>query len=364
MNRMSLLVCTLTLLSLAGVSHSDDTHKLAKMESCEPVDGMDFICGPVNSEDLVWLPGRDLIIASSLNLNVESAKLYFVDPATRSYGELYPGDSPKVDLRADIFDACPGAPDLSNFETHGLSLLRREDDLHWLYATAHGSRESVEVFEIDSSDAEPVATWIGCVTMPEDTNINAVTALADGGFLTTRNSPSGWQVPDKVQVKLSGVITGFIYEWRPGEKVREVPGTELAAPNGIVMSPDGKWVFVASWGSKQMVRYVRQNSGALNKDVTLEMDIRPDNLSWTDDGKVLTAGYRQGGNTHCKYGFCIDEWEVVEIDPINLTSRILFTAKPIEKFKGATAAIRGHEGLWIGTYGGDRIVFVSDGLSP
>ena len=311
---------------------------------------MQFICGLVNSEDLIWLSGDNWIVASNYSYEPDSAALYLVDPVERSYTELFPGDSPRFNFMRNRFADCPGAPDMQNFATHGLSLISRSENLHWLYVTTHGNRESVEVFEIDSSAAKPMATWVGCVIMPENASINSVVALEDGSFLTTRIADRG-HGPELIKELLSGAITGFVYEWHPGGKVRMAPGTRMASPNGIVMSPEGKWVFVASWGRHQVVRYLRQNDGSLKKNATLELEFGPDNLRLTSDAKILATGHRMREGADCHKGICVDEWEVAEIDPESLTVRSIIVAKPTESFRGATVAIRGHGGLWLGSLG-------------
>ena len=54
----------------------------------------------------------------------------------------------------------------------------------------------------------------------------------------------------------------------------------------------------------------------------------------------------------------MDEWEVAEIDPTTMTARTLAVKKPSDGFTAATVAIDTADGLWLGTFDGNRIVFL------
>jgi hypothetical protein len=49
---------------------------------------------------------------------------------------------------------------------HGLNVRAGTGGVHTLYVVRHGSRESIEVFEIDGEAKPPVVTWIGCAVVP------------------------------------------------------------------------------------------------------------------------------------------------------------------------------------------------------
>lgn len=338
------LACFLLGISLQAVAE----------KSCEPRDGMEFLCGPTNAEDLVWLPGTDLMIASGMAGDNPGGNLYLVDPARRTYTSLYPGTSPQAKFNKDMFGNCPGAPDPARFSSHGLSIRSLSDTLHRLYVTAHGERESVEAFEIDTSAATPAITWIGCVVVPDDASINSVVVLEDGGFYTTRISTQG---DPAMLEKMKGEISGFLYSWQPGKALVALLETSMSAPNGIDMSRDGKQVYVASWGKKEVVRFSR-SEGKLTQDGTIQLDFRPDNLRLTEDGFILAAGHRMAEKQDCGAMFCIKEWVVARIDPRAMTAETLVVKTPVEGFAAATVAVPGAGGLWLGTYRGDRIVFV------
>ena len=326
-------------------------------EACKPEQGMSFVCGPVNAEDLVWVPGTPWIISSGMS-DEGAGHLYLLNTRTRQYETLYPPGSPQHRWDRDMFAVCPGELDTGNFSAHGLSILPQGRGLHRLYVTSHGAREAVEVFEVDSSGEKPVIAWVGCVPMPEYASINSVAALKDGGFITTRISSNAPDASD--ETIFAGEISGFLYEWHPGGEVTRMAGTDMSGPNGIVVSGDQRSVYVASWGRGEVARFIRDDLGKLALDQTVKVGFRVDNLRWTDDGMILAVGHRLSDSQDCDTPLCFDQWAVAELDPEQMTATALLTRKPIPGFTGATVAIPDNGGLWLGTFHGDRLVYIPD----
>ena len=65
-------------------------------------------------------------------------------------------------------------------------------------------------------------------------------------------------------------------------------------------------------------------------------------------------------NQDCGQPLCMDEWEVAEVNPDTMTTRTLAVKKPVAGFTAATVAIDADDGLWLGTFQGDRLVFIPD----
>ncbi len=323
---------------------------------CESEQGMTFLCGPQNAEDLVFLPGTPWMIASGMSSEGVNGHIYLVDPATHVFQEIFPGTA-KDGFDKQTYPACSGPLDRSNFSAHGLSLQTIGDGRHRLYVTSHGAREAVEIFEIDARSAQIELTWTGCVPIPAENDINSVAALADGGFITTRISGQGSQASGDI---FAGEVTGFLYEWHPGGVLQSIPGTEMSGPNGIVVSPDQKAVYVALWGGQGVAKFARSAAGTLTHSKTLDLPFRPDNLRWTSSGSILAVGHRMSAADDCGQPLCFDAWEVAEVDPDAMTSKILLTKKPTPGFTGATVALRHGDSLWLGTFHGDRLVQVKN----
>ena len=91
--------------------------------------------------------------------------------------------------------------------------------------------------------------------MPAHTWPNSVAPLPDGGMVVTDMfDPKDPKAPDKMN---AGENTGAVYEWHPHKGYALVPGSRMSGNNGIEVSRDGKWIYVAAWGNKAVVRLSR-----------------------------------------------------------------------------------------------------------
>src|SRR2546426_608048 len=79
--------------------------------------------------------------------------------------------------------------------------------------------------------------------------LNSVVGLADGGFITSNFLPRGG-APEATQRMLTGEKNGEVWEWHAGTAWQKVPGSEAAGANGLDLSDDGKWLYIAAWGSQ------------------------------------------------------------------------------------------------------------------
>ena len=226
-------------------------------------------------------------------------------------------------------------------------------NVYRLYMTSHGAREAIEAFEIDARDAKPTIAWIGCVVLPERTFANSVAMFEDGGFVTTKfMDPT---VPDAFAKITAGEVTGNVYEWHPGGAVTAVPGTELAGANGIEVSRDGRYIYVAAFGNREIVRFDRQTTPPTKTAVSV--GVVPDNLRWTEDRKLYTVG----GNVppaDCANPPCATGWSVVEVDPETMQATRITGVDQNAALQGAATAVLVDDEIWIGTFSGDRIGYL------
>jgi hypothetical protein len=265
-----------------------DARQAAAAEPCGPVGKLRFVCGPLNAEDLVAVPGTRWIIASGMTggTTPERGALHLVDTRTKSAKKLFPAADPQLRPDKAAYGACPGAPDLDKFSAHGLNIRAGKNGLHTLYVVNHGGREAIEIFALDAKSAEPTLAWIGCAVMPTHTWPNSVAPLPDGGLVVTNMfDPDDKAVPDKLA---AGETTGAVYEWHPDSGFKLVPGSEMSGNNGIEASRDGKWIYVAAWGNKAVVRLPRAGGAVRRQELPAGFQV--DNLRWAPDGKLLVAG--------------------------------------------------------------------------
>jgi hypothetical protein len=300
---------------------------------------VDYIRGPRNPEDLVAVPETPWVIASGLaDKNFPQGALYLIDGRTKVWRVLYPTERSVVS----------GAVDPSHFTAHGLNLRVGKGKIDTLYVVNHAERESIEFFELDASRDLPTIRWTGCAVFPNPVFGNGVAALPDGGFVATAFFLKGDpRLAEKVK---AGEPTGYVLEWHPGAGWRKIPGSEGSLPNGVEVSSDGKWLYVANTGNKNVVR-LSLGPGSVQKTV-IATDFAPDNLRWNTDGKLWLTGQEKSCGTEA---ICTAPFQILRLDPTTLQAEAFRHAATAPDFGAGTVALQVGAELWVGTYRGDRI---------
>ena len=283
-------------------------------QSCPGREGLQFICGPQGSEDLVPLPHTPWLIASGLNLG-KPAHLYWIDTQAKRALPAYPpapGElMPPSRAVSSSTPLCPQPPDPSRMSTDGLGLRRGPDRIHMLYAANHGDRNAIEFFEVDTRGARPSIQWVGCAPLPPRTLPNAVVPLPGEGLLVTSfydpTDPRSWERMAR------GEPTGRILEWHAQSGFRELPGSAVSGANGIELSEDGRLVYLSAWSGRELLILPRAGGKAEH----IPLDFMPDNIHRLEDGALLVGGQRTevARIEHCGAGPCPQPWVLVRVDP-------------------------------------------------
>jgi hypothetical protein len=297
------------------------------------------VCEQSGPEDLVAL-GPDWVVASVM---AGPGGVMAVRVRDRTPFTIYPAANAKQRLDASRYASCPGPPDPGRFTTHGVYVEPGAGPVHKLFVVGHGARESIEIFEVDTQTAPPVATWLGCVIAPDPIGLNSVRGLPDGGFITTNFLPRG-STREATQRMRDGERNGELWEWHTATGWVEVPGSEAAGANGLELSSDGRTLYVAAWGSQSFYRLSRGSTQPKRDEVPL--GFRVDNIHWARDGSLYAAGQAQQG------------WKVVKIDPTTLAVRDVVTRTDTPEFSAGTAVVEVGDSLWVGSFRGNRIVIV------
>jgi len=331
--------------------------------SCEPSGPVRFVCGLNGPEDLVQVPGTRWLIASSF----AGDGLALVDTRTSAVTKLFPSAAAATRPDTATYDACPGPPVTApRFQTHGLFLKPGRGGKHALYVVAHDPRESVEVFEIDARPATPGIAWVGCAVAPDPIGLNSVLALPDGGFIATnfqpRLPPGSGGGPFQPAL-INGENNGELWEWHTKTGWKKVPGSESAGANGVEMSKDGKWLYIAQWGNRTFARLSRTGD-RVTRDV-INLGFRVDNVRWAPDGTLLVAG--QGGPDCAVLPQTRDAAPcsgvatstIGKIDPTRWTYTKLVDYPTSNVISAATVAIQIGDEFWSGSFRGDRLTLYS-----
>ncbi|AKS43231.1 hypothetical protein [Wenzhouxiangella marina] len=347
MSRFVLLASAFWFITLPAFGSEDD---------CSAVGDIDFVCGPVNAEDLVHVPDSRWIIASRA---IPNGSLALIDTETRSWGVA---DLLAPALDAERYPDCTEPPIAEAFASHGLSLRRLDDGTLTLAVVGHGARESIEIYAVDLSAAKPMLEWRGCILTPGALAANSVSLASDGSLLATIPLDAGRTIPEAI----TGAATGAVYAWAPGDAgMTRLEGTELPYPNGIEIAEDGQHFYVVTSGGGQFIEFANTRPVAERRRSD-RLDFVPDNLRRAPDGRMLTAGLVASDEV------CGDVWDgevfdlaafaacprpfvVRAIDPETFDGEDLLRGPRIETFSNLTIGIVIGESIWMGTFAGDRV---------
>jgi len=327
----------------------------AQSAACAPSGGLNFICGLQAPEDLVLLPNTRWLISSGM---MAGSGLHLIDTQAKTARSLFGPSSSLVRADKTKFASCPGPLDGKQAVLHGLSLRPAQAGHYTLYATNHGGRESIEVFDLDAGAATPSATWVGCVLMPNSWAANSVAVFRDGAIVATVLVLPGKTFEDV----WAGRNTGAVVMWTPGSKeFKTLTGTELPGNNGIETSADDREFYVASIGLKRIVAYSRANPAKPLRFAQLK-EIGPDNIRWVGD-RLYTAGIIEnepacGGppkkpeDIQCPRG-----WVVDAIDPKTMAVTEVARGPRAVPYTGTATAIPVGGNLWLSSFNVDRVAY-------
>ena len=327
----------------------------AQSVGCAPSGGLNFICGLQAAEDLVLVPGTRWLIASGMTAG---SGLHLIDTQAKTARSLFSSDVSTVRADKGKFAGCPGPPDAKQVVLHGLSLRPAQTGRYTLYATNHGGRESVEVFEVDARNPTPSASWTGCVLLPEKLAANSVAAFSDGALVATVLIMPGKTFEDV----WAGRNTGVVLMWTPGSKdFRMLSGTELSGNNGIETSSDNREFYVASTGLKRIVVFSRADPSKPLRYAQLK-EFAPDNVRMVGD-RLITAGMidnepscggapKKPEDIRCPRGWIADA-----IDPKTMAITELGRGPAAPPYTGTATAMPVGDNLWLSSFSADRVAY-------
>ncbi|PCI46983.1 MAG: hypothetical protein COB51_06480 [Moraxellaceae bacterium] len=351
--KASLVLIILTLL-LPGCGNS-----LLVEADCASQDGLSVICGFNNPEDMVSLPGDELVIVSEFKLGQGVGRLSLLDTRNNAISLLFPisAQQPSVAVESRWGDPNCDRPEGNDFNPHGIGLSSRSDGALQLLVVNHAKRESVEFFQVNQTDSGVTLVWRGCAESPEGSVLNDVAALPEGGFLVTHTGSDLVSVKGMLKAAqgLLGAKIGYVLEWSPGNGFSKVAGTDAAYANGIQVSPRGGIIYLNEYLNNR-VKKINRHTGELLNEIKV---LRPDNISWDADGNLLVASQSASilKMAFCwqKKGYsCVAGFDIVSVDPLTFEHSILLSHDGLP-FGAATVAIRLKNKLYMGTYVGDRI---------
>ncbi|SEQ48903.1 hypothetical protein SAMN05428969_3248 [Devosia sp. YR412] len=314
-----------------------------------------IVCKVVSAEDLVHVPSTDWVLVSSYStLNSSGEGLVLLNSKTleRQVVTWSTADG--------AGEGCPSTLEQTELSPHGISIHQEEDDGLTAYVVNHG-RRTIEMFDVTLAKDAPQFAWSGCVVLPESVNPNAVVALPDGRLAVSAFLVNGDETA--TEKFFAGENTGFIALWHPEAGWSELAGSEASGNNGVEVSPDGKYLFVAAWSGAEIMRLTID--AMPYERVSIPVDFLADNLHMNGDGQLLAAGQ----SVTLEEGFsclgpdspivCPLKTKAVSIDPETLEVAELFTLDGSPEFGAGTTVLELTDEYWVGTFRGDAIARVA-----
>ena len=340
-------------------------------ESCGSAEGLRFLCGVTNAEDLVVVPGTPWIVASGLGAREgigPPGALRLIDGRSKTWRQAYPtwrqwypADPANTRRNTEAFPACPGPPGPASLVAHGLGLRAAGPGRPpMVYVVNHDKDERIDAFELDLRPAWPTLTWVGCVLFPKPLQTNSVAVAPDGTLFASVLRFPGKELTDV----RAGAVTGAIYQWTPGTADFVKLAPELSGPNGIDISADGRTLYISEFGRKRILIYDRADLSKPTGQVQFA-DFWPDNVHWDDQGRLIAAGMNHN------YDDCIDapraargpaptcvrRFTVEAIDPKTLRHKVLAQGETHPEFSNVSSGLVVRGVLWLGSYRADRIAY-------
>jgi hypothetical protein len=312
---------------------------------------IEILCGAHSPEDLELTPdGKYLTATQFINQGRGGAgggSMDLFDLAKKTFSRMAETAEPDKSWGDP---ACPG-PIGDRLVSHGSSLAKRSSGVWELYLVNHGARQSIEMYELRPVAGTWTLVWRGCELALHD--YNDVAILPDGGFVGTY--PSGLTAGNTGAAS-SGGPTGYVARWTPGNGESEIPATRMRGPNGVVVSADGRYMYVNEFPARQVHKYDLRNAQEIG---SVKVEFLPDNLTWTKEGHLLAAGVK-GARGDCPEGSgrpCIQGFGIAEIDPATMVARTIFDSANWDPLiSSVSVALKVGDDIYVGAFRGDRIV--------
>ncbi|CAN7618751.1 hypothetical protein LJR225_004720 [Phenylobacterium sp. LjRoot225] len=341
----------------------------AKAADCAAIGNLTPYCGLPHPEDLEVLPGGAGVIASDMHIATGPAgivgrpgSLKWLDPKTRAVTVLYPSATAPPG-RADWGDpTCPGEIGAALLP-HGFHLSQRSGGGWQLLVVNHGDRESVEFFELTGKGDQWFLSWRGCAVPPPPNRLNDVVATPGGGLLVTTMHRTG-ATGSSEAAKSPNPATGLLWRWTPGQGFSEQAGSAAPRPNGVQIDAVGRYAYLSSAAGGGEVRKVDLVRGEVVGTASVP---KPDNSSWTADGRLLVTGMTPDADGSACFvtpaAPCPAAFDVYAIDPASMRAERIFSHSGAP-LGGGTVAVQYGSDLMIGSFAGDRVMAVRDFFKP
>lgn len=235
-----------------------------ELPNCNLVKGIE-----AGSEDLEILPNGLAFLSTGLKY-----------PGIKSFDPHNPGKILLMDLNEKDpavveLEITESKLDLSSFNPHGISTFIDKDNVVYLLVVNHPAfKSTVEVFKFQ--EEEKSLLHLKTITHKLLPNVNDIVAIGPESFYATNDhyfvdmSMRSWEM-------YLGLAWSYVVYYSPNEVQVVAEGFDFA--NGIGISPDGKYVYIAEALGHKIHVYEKHANWTLTPLKTLNFDTLVDNIS-------------------------------------------------------------------------------------
>ncbi|MCB2108624.1 MAG: SMP-30/gluconolactonase/LRE family protein, partial [Rhodobacteraceae bacterium] len=318
------------------------------------------ICGVDNPEDMARFEGTSLVLVPQGRGGVVNSPLVVLNAATMLVAAptfTYPSDR-AFEYAGEA--TCTAPPPFPRYR--GIDV-RRDDDGSFRVAAINGtSKQRIELFNATVDGTRIELAWQGCIDVPDLWFLNDVAIGPDRQIFATHMfyRQTGLRQIYLTAKLFAGTRTGYAVRWHPDNGWTRVRNSTGSFPNGITVDRTATHVYMASTYESTISR-IDVESGERSD---LLLPIRPDNITWTDNGELIVAGGNglrmfstRGCDAYSVPG-CAFPFGIVQADALLTRRRVLYASDQL-KIPGASVALQFGNNLFLGSAYADRITIVT-----
>ncbi len=331
----------------AGVLLASCTPKTHQLAACTPGDNV--LCDINGPEDIEIIPGSRWLMTTGKH---GDARLVLFDPKTREIKPLLVGKPTPTET--ENFPRCGAPPD--QIGTGSFHLSNRDDGTFRLLVNNRGR---IERYSMAVNGDDFTIGWEGCVKTPDELSPNDLAALGDDGIVISHTYDRPRTFWTDVQLFFGREIGGA-FRWTKTDGWSRIPNSQAAFANGMQVDQKTQRIYIASMYNQRIIAI---NADGSNRQVSEKVPQQNDNLSWTEDGKLIGVGNtslpiigtrlcRDLNGPPCTFPFA-----VIEMDPKTLAFKTIYRMDD-ETIPGASIAVLKDGTIYLGSTWGDRITMV------
>lgn len=238
-------------------------------------------------EDMETLPNGLTLITSGLIMPTSSPKVKEYQKKHNGKGRIYLFDFNQPDKGIEELKIVGNQFNQSDFVPHDIGIWHDNTEKVIVLVVNHGStHDSIEKFQFSAKDKQ--LTHLQTYIDPAIHFVNDVAMDSEESFYFTNYAYYKTPFYHLLEMMIPLRYGNLMYY--DGNKFRK-QDEGFVTPNGIVLSPDKMYLYMAEAVEKKVHTFRRHNNGTLTVHQALYLDTNPDNLLLDKDGNVLIGSH-------------------------------------------------------------------------